>query len=646
MTDSASEVSMTARIGNRTRWTRCAVLGAVFVLVIGVYAWSANSGLLELLGSKAENTYYNLLVQGFRAGQLNLKTAVPPVLAQLADPYEPAANNPYRWDYGHPLHDLSYYNGKLYLYFGITPALVLFWPCRALTGHYLLHKDAVLIFVSAGFLVGAGLLLSLWKRYFADVSFWIVVSCIIALGLADFTPAILERCDVYEVAISCGYAMTMLALAGIWCAGHDSRRQWPWLAAASLAYGLAVGARPSLLFGAIILLAPVVQARRQKRPVWPLLLAASIPIVLIGLGLMSYNALRFGNPLDFGHHYQLTTTRQDTLNQFHPRYLWFNSRISFLQPAQWSGDVPFVNDIVVPSLPTGAGEPEHPFGVLTNIPLIWLALAVPLAWRNRSAEVRSTLRCFLGAIALLSAICALTILLYFTMCLRYEVEFAHALVFQAVIGIFGLERALSGRPGWRQAARCGWGLLMAFSVAFNLLASFDLRAEAHLHLGRSLLLKGELDTAIVEFRQALQINPGCAKAQNNLANSLLHKGSIAEAIDHFQHALRIEPADLATQNILAWLLATGPEASLRNGNKAVELAEQANHLAGGKNPLVLYTLAAAYAETGRFSEAVVTAQRGRQLAETQSKPRLAAQLQLEINMFQAGRPFHGLEQSH
>ncbi|MGP8198175.1 MAG: tetratricopeptide repeat protein [Limisphaerales bacterium] len=792
---------------------RCAVLGVVFALVVGVYAWSANSGPIELLGSKAENTYYNLLVQGLCSGQLNLKTPVPPGLKQLADPYDPMASDPYRWNYGHPLHDLSYYKGKLYLYFGITPALMLFWPCRALTGHCLLHKDAVVIFFSAGFLAGAGLLLSLWRRYFADVSFWIVVSCVIALGLANFTPAILERCDVYEVAISCGYAMTMLALAGIWCACHDSRRQWPWLAAASLAYGLALGARPSLLFGAIILLTPVVQAWRQKRCVWPLLIAATIPIVLIGLGLMFYNALRFGNPLDFGQHYLLSSTRLDTANQFLPRYLWFNSRISFLQPARWSGHVPFVNDIVVPSLPAGAGEPEHPFGVLTNIPLIWLALAVPLAWRGRSAEVRSTLRCFLGAIALLSAICALTLLLYFTMCLRYEVEFTHSLVLLAVVGILALEHALAGHPAWRRVARCGWGLLLTFSVAFNLLAGFGLQAEARLNLGKAFEQMGRVDDAIAEYQKALRIRPDYADAQNNLGNALhlkgrldeaishyqealvvkpddaeahnnlgnalletgradeaisqyqlalhfapafaeahnnlataldrkgrvdeaivqyqdalrispsyaearynlalaleqkgrsdqailqyrealqikpdyaeahnalgaalLQKGSVDEAISEFQNALqtmpslaaahynlalalvrmgrvdeaisqyqmtlRLEPADVESQNNLAWLLATCAQASLRNGDKAVELARQANALTGGENPVILHTLAAAYAEAGRFSEAVQTAQRALQLAGAQSKTRLAGQLQSELNLYETGRPFHDPE---
>ena len=101
----------------------------------------------------------------------------------------------------------------------------------------------------------------------------------------------------------------MLALAGVWGALHDARRRWRWLAAASLAYGLALGARPSLLFGAIILLVPVAQAWREKRRVWPLLLAACGPIVSMGLGLMVYNALRFDNPLEFGEHYQLPRFR-------------------------------------------------------------------------------------------------------------------------------------------------------------------------------------------------------------------------------------------------------------------------------------------------------------------------------------------------
>src|SRR5262245_30620992 len=111
-----------------SRWASWTLSGAVCALTLAVYLWSARSGVLEYWSSKASATYYNLLVQGLRDGQLSVKREAPPELARLPDPYDPAANAPYRWLADAPLHDLSYYRGKLFLYFGITPALVLFWP--------------------------------------------------------------------------------------------------------------------------------------------------------------------------------------------------------------------------------------------------------------------------------------------------------------------------------------------------------------------------------------------------------------------------------------------------------------------------------------------------------------------------------------
>jgi hypothetical protein len=122
------------------------VFGMVCALVIGIFAWSAEPGFLELANPRAEDSYYNLLVQGFRAGQLNLKSELPPGFAQLANPYDPAVFAAYKEGARYPLGDLSYYKGKLYLYFGVTPVLVLFWPYVTLTGHYLSDKDAVVIF--------------------------------------------------------------------------------------------------------------------------------------------------------------------------------------------------------------------------------------------------------------------------------------------------------------------------------------------------------------------------------------------------------------------------------------------------------------------------------------------------------------------
>ena len=75
-------------------------------------------------------------------------------------------------------------------------------------------------------------------------------------------------------------------------------------------------------------------------------------------------------------------------------------------------------------------------------------------------------------------------------------DFLPALMLLAVIGILGLERALAGSPVWRRIARWGWCLLLAYSVAFNLLASVEAHAEANYFDGNSLLNQGQVDEAI------------------------------------------------------------------------------------------------------------------------------------------------------
>jgi len=512
------------------------IVAAVCALVIAVYAHTAQSGYFVLSKPDPACEYYNLLVQGFRAGQLSLKKEVPPGLAQLTDPYDPSAHAPY-----HDVGDMSYYKGKLYIYFGVTPAVVLFWPYVALTGHYLSQKDAVVIFCLVGFLVSVGLLWALWRRYFAEVNVAVVAAGVLALGLATLVPLLLLRCGIWEVPISCGYALRMLAFGAIWGALHKTEERCWWLVAASVAYGLAVGARPSLLFGAVIVLVPVAQARRERRTVLAPLMAATIPMMLIGLGLMLYNALRFDSPFEFGGHYQLAAGWLLTRRFFSLRYLWFNFRVYFLEPARWSVCFPFVHKIAVPPLPAGYAWVETPFGILTNIPLVWLAAAVPLAWRGRLGSEASTLRWFAAAVAWLFVACALPLGFFMSAIVRYEVDFAPALVLLAVVGLLGLERALIRQPVWRRAARWGWGALLSFSVVFTLFASIGQYAGVQNNLGVALEQAGRVPEAIGHYEQALRLNPDYAEAHYNLGLALERAGRRQEAISHWEQALRLKP---------------------------------------------------------------------------------------------------------
>jgi hypothetical protein len=97
---------------------------------------------------------------------------------------------------------------------------------------------------------------------------------------------------------------------------------------------------------------------------------------------------------------------------------------------------------------------------------------------------------------------------------------------------------------------------------------------------------------------------------------------------------------MLAQNSLAWLFATCPEALLRNGGRAVELAQQAEQLSGGRHPEILDTLAAAYAEAGRFPDAVTTAGQALHLAEAQTNAVLADDIRTRLKLYEANSPYH------
>jgi tetratricopeptide (TPR) repeat protein len=165
-------------------------------------------------------------------------------------------------------------------------------------------------------------------------------------------------------------------------------------------------------------------------------------------------------------------------------------------------------------------------------------------------------------------------------------------------------------------------------------------ATAHNNLGNALRQKGRVDEAIAQCQVALQINPDYADAHDNLGNALFQKRRVAEAITHYQKALQINPDYAEAHNNLAWVLATAPQVSLRNGDEAVKLAERANQLTGGKTPIILHTLAAAYAEAGRFGDAIRSVQKAIELAQAAGQKDLAERFTGELKLYEAGLPFH------
>jgi protein O-mannosyl-transferase len=166
---------------------------------------------------------------------------------------------------------------------------------------------------------------------------------------------------------------------------------------------------------------------------------------------------------------------------------------------------------------------------------------------------------------------------------------------------------------------------------------------AHTRLAAELLVRGErIDQVIFHSEEALKIHPRYGPAHVTLAAGLLRKGRLYEAVAHLKESLKFMPDDVYAQANLAWVLATAPDASLRDGTKAIGLAKELIARTGHANDATAITasriLAAGYAETGRFSEAIETAQQALQLAITQDNVALTKDLQSDIANYRRNLP--------
>ena len=141
------------------------------------------------------------------------------------------------------------------------------------------------------------------------------------------------------------------------------------------------------------------------------------------------------------------------------------------------------------------------------------------------------------------------------------------------------------------------------------------------------------------YRQALRIKPDFALAHVNLGDVLLSQGKFDEAIGHFRQALQARPDFPEALNNLAWALATAKDTKIRNPAKALEFAEKACKLTEYNKPDFLDTIAAVYAAIGRFSEAVVTAEKALELARSSGKEKLVLEIQNRLSLYKTGKPY-------
>ncbi|MFZ2020957.1 MAG: hypothetical protein WCC31_03130 [Terracidiphilus sp.] len=163
--------------------------------------------------------------------------------------------------------------------------------------------------------------------------------------------------------------------------------------------------------------------------------------------------------------------------------------------------------------------------------------------------------------------------------------------------------------------------------------------ENHAVLGKFLLDQGHPDEAIAELNKAIELKPRFPGAQETLASAYQALGDWHEALEHWQKAMSLDNNRVSAMAGAAWLLATAPDASVRNGQQAVTLAKNAITMSSGDDPNLLDVLAAAYAESGEFDRASSEIARAITAANAHNNKELAAAMQARQRLYLQRKPF-------
>ena len=151
--------------------------------------------------------------------------------------------------------------------------------------------------------------------------------------------------------------------------------------------------------------------------------------------------------------------------------------------------------------------------------------------------------------------------------------------------------------------------------------------------------EGKVEQAIPYLEQALKLEPRNARAHFHLGLALYDVGQSQSAIAHLNEAIRLQPDNVPMLWQTAWILATSPDPSVRDGARAVELASRAIQLSGGQEPCAFDALAAALAETEKFSAAVEAAEQASTMALARGDAALADAIEQRTRLYRQGLPY-------
>jgi len=428
------------------------VAAAIFLVALG-YLWTfAETGGFH--PTKAPDGYYGLLTDALLSGQLHLKVEPDGRLAQLANPWLSYQGIP-------RMHDATYFHGHYYIYFGVAPVILYFAPVKLLTGRFPSQGSAGVLFAFTGFLAGLWLLrrmIALQER--RPSAGWQAVG-ILLWGYASFAFVDAQSTSVYNVPILCAFACLMVALFAVerGLSAPNASPAAKWIAAASLAWGLAAGARPHYVLALPLLCLPVIVLLTRESGRWAkdrraaLLASALFPAAIIGAGLAWYNYARFGSVSEFGFRYQFTGGDQRFIHMWNPALILPNLRLYSLSDALYLVYFPFF-------VPVGIF-----CGFIAWCPFAALGLLLPTSLLVRNLRANPRWLCIVFSVAAAGAIHLIALCILPIGVDRYNADFLPEFLLAA---LFTAAVYFSSSAHWPRTIRTLAALVLAASAAVSL----------------------------------------------------------------------------------------------------------------------------------------------------------------------------------
>jgi len=371
-------------------------LALMSLAIMAFYAYLVTGG--DPADPPKTTLYYDMLAEAFASGQTNLKAVPDPRLADLSNPYDPAQHGHIpRCQQGQTsgclLFDVTYYDGKYYLYWGPAPAALLAPLKLAGIGTV---SDSTLAFTGALFLFAftAAFFVLAWRRFFQPLPGWLLVPPLVLAGIAYPLPWVLDGPRIYEAAILHGAAFLMAGLVAAFPILSGGRASPGRLVLVGALWGLAFATRSVLLFP-IVAFSAVLVWLVWRRPDFSnlgsggwLVARLAIPIVASVTLIALYNFARFSNPLEFGWRYTLGAPAgqaEGTLAAFRLANVPVNLYNYAFAPASLIGEAPYLRPVLASRSigPIAIPHPDFYYGELVTGLLFttpFLLFAVSLLW--------------------------------------------------------------------------------------------------------------------------------------------------------------------------------------------------------------------------------------------------------------------------